>query len=145
MREIELRNLSRFWDKVDLSGDCWVWLGAKNNKGYGQIRFGSDCVYVHRLSYEYFHNIILYKLVVDHLCRNTLCVNPSHLEMVTNAENIRRGDVSGKFKAYCPKGHDYSVSGVRWGKNKAKFCKLCVYERSKSYRERKKSEKSIDL
>ena len=81
----------RFWEKVDKSGDCWLWTGAITN-GYGVIHSGATHVFAHRAAYEMSVQPIPEGLVIDHLCRVPRCVNPSHLEAVTHAENVRRGN-----------------------------------------------------
>lgn len=75
--------------------DHWIWSGTTklNNRGvpYGTLYTGSKMVFAHRFSYEHFNGPIPDELVIDHKCRVTLCVNPGHLEVVTHAENRRRG------------------------------------------------------
>lgn len=70
---------------------CWVWQRGKNNHGYGQI----NRKYAHRVYFEAAHGPIPRGLVLDHLCRNPSCVNPSHLEPVTQRENIKRARYQG--------------------------------------------------
>jgi hypothetical protein len=65
---------------------CWVWLGSRSPEGYGRI----GVAYAHRISYERHVGPIPEDLHIDHLCRNKTCVNPEHLEPVTQAENQRR-------------------------------------------------------
>src|ERR1035437_5332864 len=78
----------RFWDKVDPNGPlfngtpCWLWK-ASTAKGYGHFRASRKVVYAHRLSYETLIEPIPKGLEPDHLCRNTTCVNPHHIEPVT--------------------------------------------------------------
>lgn len=83
----------RFMVKVQVQPDgCWLWLGSRNHKGYGLFtdEVGKNCR-AHRWGYEHFAGQIPDGMVLDHLCRNTSCVNPAHLEPVTAAENTRRG------------------------------------------------------
>lgn len=74
--------------------DCFVWQGSTNGCGYGIIWHEGRRKYVHRLTYELEHGPVPSGLMVDHLCRETLCCNPAHLEAVTNRENTLRGKVS---------------------------------------------------
>ena len=85
--------------KDEISG-CWTWLGAGSGKfynkedgsgGYGMLRLHGENYMAHRWSYEQKHKIKLTSEdTIDHLCRNTRCVNPDHLEKITLAENIKR-------------------------------------------------------
>jgi hypothetical protein len=88
----------RFWDKVRHGGpaDCWEWMGAKNPHGYGRFWVGRKCYQAHRVIYEGAVGTIPDGLVIDHLCRVRHCVNPSHMEPVTDLENRRRGDKPGR-------------------------------------------------
>lgn len=109
----------RFWRLVDKSGDCWLWMGAKW-KGYGQ--FGvqqSPGVWplrkAHRVAYELIVGPIPDGMQLDHLCRNPSCVNPDHLEPVTNRENGLRGvsiAATNAKKTHCPQGHEYTFENT---------------------------------
>lgn len=83
----------RFWAKVDRRGsdECWPWTGAKLQHGYGHLKVGESYPPAHRVAYELLVGPIPEGLQIDHLCRVRDCVNPAHLEPVTNAENGRRG------------------------------------------------------
>ena len=70
---------------------CWTWQGACTPRGYGLMRVGAKMVYAHREYYEREVGPIPDGLDLDHLCRNTRCIRPSHQEPVTRAENVRRG------------------------------------------------------
>lgn len=70
---------------------CWVWTGAKQSAGYGALRVDGRVVLAHRHAYEQAVGPIPAGLQLDHLCRVTDCVNPEHLEPVTNRENVLRG------------------------------------------------------
>jgi hypothetical protein len=73
------------------SGDCLHWTGAVTTSGYGRIGIdGERTEYVHRVAYRLHVGPIPPGLHIDHLCMVRLCVRPSHLEAVTQAENNRR-------------------------------------------------------
>lgn len=77
--------------------DCWLWLGSQqfNRIGrltYGVAHFNGKKIYAHRLAYVAFVGQIPEGLTIDHLCRNTLCINPWHLEPVPIHINLARGE-----------------------------------------------------
>ena len=84
----------RFWQKVDKTPGCWLWTACVTGLGYGQFRVthGAPTVYAHRWAYEAMVGPIPDELVLDHLCRTPSCVNPSHLEPVTQRINVLRGE-----------------------------------------------------
>src|SRR5215831_2055040 len=110
-------------------GSCWVWLKAGKHK-YPSFSLGGVCLGAHVYAYMLTKGPIPKGLTIDHLCRNTRCVNPSHLEAVTNAENILRGNgtsARNARKTHCPQGHPYNESNTRYGKASGqRFCKECA-------------------
>lgn len=123
----------RFWSKVDKSGECWEWTAYTDKKGYGSFRLNGKIRKAHRVAYELIKGKIPDGLVLDHLCRNTSCVNPNHLEPVTNKENVDRGiskDVNGRWqkaKTHCPNGHEYTPENTYYRKNRShRECKSCI-------------------
>lgn len=97
---------ARFWSYVNMAGPtcshrpelgpCWLWTGGQRGKGYGAFNAEKPggryrMVNAHRYAYELTAGVVPVGLVLDHLCENGMCVNPAHLEAVSNGENIRRG------------------------------------------------------
>lgn len=79
----------------ELPNGCWEWQGvAPNNKGYTHVRLPGlkNRKLAHRICWERAHGPVPSGLVLDHLCRNRACCNPAHLEIVTNRENVLRGE-----------------------------------------------------
>ena len=100
-----------FFSKIKPVGDCWMWTGHTNSRGYGGFWNGESTIKAHRFSWVFLMGPIPKKLVIDHLCRKRSCVNPGHMEIVTNKENILRGvSPSAKHarKTYCYRGHPLS-------------------------------------
>lgn len=79
--------LSRY--TIDNNG-CWIYTERKDTLGYGVFYFKHVGYKAHRISYELVKGPIPKGLVIDHLCRIRSCINPDHLEAVTQAENVRR-------------------------------------------------------
>lgn len=117
----------RFWAKVDLhaAGGCWLWLAGRHEDGYGRFRFGGAMVRAHRFAYELLAGEIPKGLVLDHLCRVRGCVNPDHLEAVTQAENTRRALLANTLKTQCPAGHPYDVINTRVTPDGRRHCRRC--------------------
>lgn len=82
----------RFWPKVERRGprQCWLWIGALRANGRGNFWDGTAYVAPYRYSYVLHIGPIPKDLTIDHLCFEPRCVNPAHLEAVTQAENNRR-------------------------------------------------------
>lgn len=102
---------------------CWEWQDRIKN-GYAIIT-----IPVHRLAIELFTDrIIKDGKVIDHLCRNTKCINPKHLEPVSNKENILRGiappAINAK-KTHCIYGHPFSGDNLKLKSNGNRICKEC--------------------
>lgn len=76
---------------VDSKTGCWIWQRSKTKQGYGNLTINNRQILAHRHVYETHKESIPHGFELDHLCCNTLCVNPDHLEPVTHAENCRRG------------------------------------------------------
>ena len=123
----------------DDSTGCWVWLGCVQANGYARMTIGGRTQYAHRVSYEAFVGPIPEGLFLDHLCRNTRCVNPAHLEPVTNRENNMRGVhpwVLASKASHCVRGHKQPETGRH---RTSGICIACIPIIKKAYRERKRA------
>lgn len=115
---------ARFWAKVEVTPECWLWLAATQN-GYGVFTLSDPPgkqVKAHRWSYEHLVGDIEFTL--DHLCRVRNCVNPSHLEDVTMGENNARSIGFRLRRTHCPAGHSYAEHS-RTGSEGYPICRLC--------------------
>ena len=128
-------------------GKCWIWTGAKqkNNGGiYGY--FGRRPVKkAWYWTYDQVHGKVPDGLILDHLCRYTLCVNPDHLQAVTNHVNILRGEnTAAKYarRTHCNNGHEYTTENTRITKAGARLCRTCRRITSRQEKARAKERKS---
>jgi len=111
---------------------CWVWHGDTGTRGYGIFHSEKKDWRAHRWAYERHIGQIPEGLVIDHLCRNTRCVNPEHLEAVTQRENILRGTAPAAIHARqtsCKNGHDLTPGAFWLSKEGWRMCKRCDYDR----------------
>lgn len=123
--------VERFWEKVkvDAISGCWNWTAA-TSRGYGRfvLKHGMKEIKAHRFAYEVNKGKIPPRLQLDHLCRNRGCVNPEHLEPVTNKVNVLRGigiSAQNSTKTHCPQGHPYSGKNLYITPEEKRQCKVC--------------------
>lgn len=128
----------RFWNKVDKSSSCWSWKAYVNRGGYGVFTINRHKILAHRVAFELVRGHISEGLVIDHLCRNRACVNPSHMEPVTQKTNVLRGGgIAAQFakRTSCVNGHRWSKDNLykTTGKRTGRTCGACGRESSRKY------------
>lgn len=131
----------RFLKKVkpDVGSDCLLWQAATVRGGYGHFWDGERLVYAHRFAYELENGPIQEGLVVDHICSVPACVNPEHLDAVTQQENAQRTCDRGRWhnrhatKTHCPQGHPYSGQNLYFESGHRR-CRKCSRKKAADQR-----------
>ncbi|WP_370420357.1 HNH endonuclease signature motif containing protein [Streptomyces sp. QH1-20] len=121
--------VDRFLARVtDTPAGCWQWTGYLMPNGYARITIDGQRQYAHRVAFEAFVAPIPDGLVIDHLCRNRGCVNPSHLECVTQRINVLRGESHAAARARqteCLRGHRFDAANTYIAGNGTRKCRRC--------------------
>lgn len=150
----------RFCDKFDISEEsgCWIWNGAisrstgikrgprsrsRKDLWYGYFRYEGRNQVAHRVSYQIIKGPIPKGMVLDHTCANGLCVNPAHLEPLTNGENVQRGYDAKAPLSHCINGHKFTELTTAWktkhGGRQYRECRTCMREQQARIRAKRKA------
>lgn len=142
-RTLGLTTEERFWQYVnkDAPQGCWEWTGGLSH-GYGNFMARHEDgtyaqVQAHRFAYRLLVGPVPDGLVMDHLCRNKLCVRPLHLDPVTQRVNVQRGDAAVAHAA-CGRGHPFDAENTYIAPNGIRACKTCRRAALARYREKKR-------
>lgn len=127
-RGIAEHPLGRLLDKTtfNTATGCWEWTASRTSGGYGAFRIPGVSS-AHRAMYQFLVGPVPEGLHLDHLCRVRHCVNPDHLEPVTQAENNRRAAAA---VTHCPKGHAYTEANTHLRKRGSRDCRVCNRDRA---------------
>lgn len=135
----------RFWSRVSKGDGCWLWTGTQRKDGYGSFHRNGKYLHAHRASWIINFGEIKNKLHVLHKCDVRNCVNPSHLFLGTNHDNILDCVAKGRFrgnggdkgrnssKTHCPKGHPYSGENLFISKTNRRECRTCMRARRNAW------------
>jgi len=138
----------RFWEKVDKNGPipahrpslgaCWLWTAGKFSNGYGAFSCDGRQMRAHRFAFFLSGRTFRAKEVTDHLCRQRSCVRASHLEAVTQSQNIIRGmrPTLTLMRTHCPQGHPYDAENTAYSKEGWRMCRNCRSARLREMRRR---------
>ena len=132
----------RFWAKVEKTETCWLWTGAVSPNGYG--KFGVTWTprrqtSPHRFVWESEVGSIPAGMTIDHLCRNKICVNPSHLRVASPRDNALAGTspfALNSQKRQCLRGHPFDLLNTYY-QSGTRQCRQCKRLRGRLHRERK--------
>lgn len=128
--------------QVDNETGCWEWTGAKSRGGYGVVFYNGRQMGAHQATWLIMHADLPAKtgLVLDHLCRNRACVNPAHLEPVTDSENKLRSPLVGRAwqragsaaaqakrqaRETCAHGHPWTTENTYQRRDGGRTCRPC--------------------
>jgi hypothetical protein len=123
----DTRLTTRFFKKVDTSGDCHEWTASKMTGGYGLFVINYKNCSAHRVAYEIAYGPFDPAMHVDHICHNRGCVNPKHLRLATRVQNAENRAGAAKHNKSC------GIRGVSWNIGVKKWIVTAGHEGKKYY------------
>lgn len=144
---LDAHGQDRLWSKVEVHhpAGCWEWIGKSDPRGYGVFTIKSKSFLAHRVAYTTLIGPIPQGMCLDHLCRNHSCVNPDHLRVVSERENLLAGYGFGAKRArqtLCKNGHPLSGQNLwvyqRKGSGLRRVCVTCHRKNCREYQSRRR-------
>ena len=133
--------MMRFWSKVKKTQDCWIWTASRTDRGYGSFGLDGKVRRAHRVAYELAVGPIPDGMSILHACDNPPCVNPAHLRVGTQVQNMAdelvRGRNHNAAKDRCVHGHAFTEGNTYVTPNGRRNCRTCRAAARRSFRARK--------
>lgn len=134
---IDQQLADRFWSKVDMSGNCWLWMGGKTSRGYGNFSVGPaesrKLFMTHRVALALSGETDIAGMEVCHHCDNPSCVRPEHLFIGTKSDNMRDMRNKGRGNTRwdtCKQGHSLTdEANIYSYPDGRRICKTCNRDR----------------
>ncbi len=130
----DIERLKHYYNELSPK-KCWNWKGGIDSKGYGRFYYKGNTRPAHRIAYILLVGKFPEELTVDHLCKNTKCINPSHMEVVTQSVNTLRSNnpmALNARKTHCFKGHKFTPENTyHFSYRKGRQCRVCWLNKAK--------------
>jgi hypothetical protein len=148
-----MRRFEAKWESEPNTG-CWLWFAGADKLGYGRFGIGTTVYLAHRISWELYVSSIPEGMGVLHRCDTPACVNPAHLFIGSQLDNlldmVAKGRSNNQLKTHCPYGHEYTEDNTtletyRRGTRKAvrRHCRVCHTAACRDYDNRKRQEATV--
>jgi hypothetical protein len=114
--------MARVWAKVEIArnGQCWRWLASSETTGHANFNIGGTCVPAYKLLYEHIFGTVPIGSILHHKCHNSRCVNPFHLQLLTN----QSAHCAMHSKTHCIRGHPMRDPNLYYWHGE-RHCRLC--------------------